>query len=242
MKVEFYSTIEGVKDAFPIKYAKECLPSWVGVAKQEYLANKKATNIYRCPGITEILTSGFIVHAWTDIEISTDRDGRPMACTPSIGLDDMLGGHVLQLGGQEMSKHVPKRPWSHKEILKINTPWHVVAPKGAKLMMLPISYGNDFLYESTAGILDPAISNEINIQGYINGTGIIKAGTPIAHLIPMTTESCELVVRDMTDRDHSWVKKKKYLDLFSFVLNRSKVKDAYNAQYNESKCPIHFWK
>ena len=40
--------------------------------------------------------------------------------------------------------------------------------------MIPLPYSDEFGFESTIGILDPSISSEINIQAYINGTGVLK--------------------------------------------------------------------
>lgn len=244
MKIEFYSTIDGVLDTFPIQHARDCLPDWIGLAKHDYVNNKSIPSVYRCPGIVDLLTTGFIVKSWFDIDISTDSNNRLLAHAPSEDLEQMLGCPPIQVqGGNEIAKHLPKRPWSHSDILKVNTPWHVVAPKGVTLMMVPISYTDDLAFESTTGILDPSVSNEINIQGYVNRTGMIKAGTPLAHIIPITHESYELVVRNMTEHDKTWIGKKKYLNVFSFIFNRRKTKDAYNAHYNApSKCPFHFGK
>jgi hypothetical protein len=243
MKIEFYSTVDGVIDAFPVQYAKDCLPSWIGLAKQDYVSNKMNPSIFKCPGIVDILTTGFIIKAWHDIDVQSidvQSGNRLIGYAPSADLENMLGCPPVQVqGGHEIAKHMPKRPWSHEDILKINTPWHIVAPKGIRLMMLPISYGDQFMFESTTGILDPSISNEVNIQGYVNGLGTIKSGTPLVHIIPMTSEKYNLVVRNINDHDRSWVKKKKYLNSFSFLFNRKKTKEAYEEHY-KSKCPFHF--
>ncbi len=239
MKIEFYSTIDGVIDAFPVQHAKDCLPSWIGLAKQEYLTNKQIPNVYKCPGIVDILTTGFIIKAWHDIDVQVQNE-HLIGYAPSADLEDMLGCPPVQVqGGHEIAKHMPKRPWSHGDILKINTPWHIIAPKGVKLLMLPISYTDQFAFESTTGILDPSISNEINIQGYINQLGVIKAGTPLVQIIPMTEKKYNLIVRSMDEHDKAWVKKKKYLNAFSFLFNRKKTKEAYEEHY-KPKCPFNF--
>ena len=80
------------------------------------------------------------------------------------------------------------------------------------------------------GILDPGFSSEINVQGYWNkkiGVHLIKAGTPIAQLIPLTEKSYDYVVRDMNQNDERWIKKRKYLNFFSFQFARNVVKNAY---------------
>lgn len=242
MKIEFYSTIDGVVDTFPIQEAKNCLPSWLGLAKQEYLKNKNDINVYRCPGIVELLTTGFIVSAWHDIDIHIDTNQHLCTQMPSLELEQLLGNDTTQIqGGDSIGKFIPKKPWSHNDILKINTPWNVVVPKDIKLLILPISYTDNHQTESTIGILDPSISNEINIQLYVNATGLLKAGTPLAHIIPLTDEKCELIVRNMNNKDVLWQKKKKFFNNFSFVLNRKVIKKAYQNFYSDV-CPFKKWK
>ena len=101
--------------------------------------------------------------------------------------------------------------------------------------MLPLPYPDTFEFESAIGLLDPSISSEINIQGYWNlqnQSHTIKAGTPLCQIIPVTEQSLKLVVRDMNYKDELWIKKKKYLNYFSFILNRQKVKEAYVRHFN----------
>lgn len=239
MKIEFYSTIPAVKEMFPITESKKSIPEWVSLAKSDYMEDKEAQNIFRCPGIMDLFATGFTVYAWHDIEIGTAKDGHLSAYSPTADMEDMLGYPSIQVqGGDSIAKRLPKRPWSHPDILKINTPWHIVAPKGIKFMIIPITYTDKLQFEANIGILDPSVSNEINIQGYVQAFGTLKAGTPIAQIVPLSSDSCELLVRDMTEHDVKWVHKKKFLNNFSFIFNRKKVKESYNAHY-EKKCPFH---
>lgn len=246
VKIEFFSTIQGVSATFPITYARDTLPAWVATARADYLqTNKAEQHVYKCPGIFDILTTGYIVHAWHDIQVDTNT-GKMTAYAPTVEMENLLGQPPLQVQGSNgTAKHLPKRPWSHGDILKINTPWHVFAPKGVKLMMLPLPYTNNFTFETCSGILDPGIASEVNIQAYCNVSGnfTIKAGTPIAQLIPLSEKSFDIEVRDMTSSDSQWVNKRRYLNAFSYVLNRKKLKEAYDAHVSSSKCPItKFWK
>lgn len=238
MKIEFYSTVAGVYETFPVTPAIEKIPNWMSLAKQDYLQNKMQQTVYKCPGIVDVMQTGFIVSAWHDIEVWQEANGRLQAKAPTPDLEDMLGFPTTQIqGGDMIAKHLPKRTWSHRDLLKINTPWHVVAPRGIKLLMVPVPYADDNSFESTIGILDPAISNEINIQGYINSLGVIKAGTPLVQIIPLTEKKYQLVVREITEYDRNWVNKKKFLNNFSFMFSRNKTKDAYLNHYT-SKCPF----
>lgn len=225
MKLEFFSTVDGVADAHPILPAREVIPKWVNLARQEYLTNKQNINVFRCPGIMELFGTGYVVSAWHDVKVDSSND--LIAYVPNAELENLLGYPPVSTHS-EIAKHLPKRPWSHKHILKLNTPWHVKSK--VKFIMIPLPYSEIFEFESTIGIWDPAVSSEINIQLYVNSSLFdIKAGTPLCQLIPMTEKTCELIVRDMNTADEKWIKRRQYLNNMNFVLNRNIIKNAYRA-------------
>lgn len=224
MNIEFYSSVEGVVDTFPVINAQEEVPAWTALARQEYLQNKERVSVFRCPGIFDLMRTGFIVRAWHDIRV--DPTNNLIGYVPSADVEELLEKPPVQTHS-ELAKHLPKRPWSHPHIFKINTPWHVKAP--CKFMMIPIPYTDQLKFESNIGILDPAVSSEINVQGYINTNQVfdIKAGTPLCQLVPITEKPYKLVVRDMDNKDRMWLKTRKYINGMSFVLNRNTIKNAY---------------
>jgi hypothetical protein len=227
-KIEFFSSVEGVLDTFPILAAKDCLPKWINKARADYLQDKQSASIFRCPGIVDIMTTGYIVTSWHDINIES-TDAGVEAWSGSTVLEELLDKPTMQIQqGDSIAKYLPKRPWSNKDIIKINTPWHVKSKY--KLLMIPIPYNDEFILESSVGILDPSISSEINIQSYVNCTGVvtIPAGTPLCQLIPITDDKVELLVREMNRSDKRWLQISKYINHMSTVLNRKQIKKAYN--------------
>jgi len=201
-KIEFFSTVDGLTDTYPVIHSKSVMPAWIKTAQHEYkqMAHHDF-HIARCPGIIDVLTTGYVVCAWHDIAVRSGPSSLE-TYTPDIALEELLEKPAIQVQhGDSIAKHIPKRPWSHKSILKINTPWHIISD--CKFMMLPMPYTEQFEFESCIGILDPSISSEINIQGYVNGHGefTIRAGTPLCQLVPMSEKTSELVVRDETDND-----------------------------------------
>lgn len=228
---EFFSTVEGVAETWPILESKNCLPKWVAQARLDYRnSNKMNSHIARCPGIIDVLTTGYIITAWHDIYVQAGDD--IVSYAPGLEIEELLGKPPLQTqSGDSLAKHLPKRPWSHKHILKINTPWHIKSKQ--KFLMIPLPYTDEFVFESCTGILDPSISSEINIQGYINASGNIniRAGTPLAQLIPIGNSDNKLTIRDMNKHDAGWIKRRKFLNNMSFVLNKGKIKDAYHRYF-----------
>lgn len=230
MKVEFFSTIAGVADFFPILPAKECLPNWVSQCRDDYLkSDKRSIHVFKCPGIFDLMATGFVVTAWHDTLIEVTPTSINIT-SPNDQLTKLSGKSTITIQ-DDNAKFFPKRPWSQKQILKINTPWHILAPKGLKFLHIPMPYSDFFDYESVIGVHDPSISSEINIQGYINRTGgsfVIKAGAPICQLVPLTDKTVTHVCRDMNKSDELWFKKKRFFDTCTFVLQRNKIKEAYN--------------
>ena len=147
--IEFFSSIQGVAEAFPISVAKENLPSWVNDARKDFLVAQKTQergfqHIARCPGIFHLFNIGYIISMWFDLEITGSR-----ITIPDKQINELLNKECFGTQyGNGIAKHIPKRPWSSKDILKINTPWHVMAPKDVKFLMIPIPYTDFFDFES----------------------------------------------------------------------------------------------
>jgi len=238
--IQFFSTVPGVAEAFPIVEAKNYKPEWTKSAIKD-LVDKKSkvinndtgrfTHLAYCPGIFDLFKTGYIVPMWYDINIKTEKDKPGFSWTVAnkafSSLSDMK---FIDTHSDRMTDFIPKRKGTIDNIVKINTPWNVIVPDGLKLLCLPISYPDNFDYESTTGILDPSHSSEINIQmnwNVENGERLIKAGTPLMHIIPLSEEMFNLEVRTANEKDLQWVNILKYTKTFSFSTTRQLVQKLY---------------
>jgi hypothetical protein len=241
--IEFYSVIPGLVDAVPIYEAKQHSTKWMSAVKDDYIAQAKnskvrANHIFQCPGIFDLFSYGYIIPAWHDVLIKTNGDPSGFAWLPPT--DDFT---AMTSGFDAIGKHkdgidqyLPKKPGALHSVIKFNTPWRVVAPKGIKFLVLPVAYPDSYEFESTIGVLDPGINSQINIQTYWNirnGEHVIKAGTPMAHLIPISEQKFNFVCREMTKWDELWVRKDDFFRNFTFKIKRSVLKEAYNKHYTE---------
>lgn len=233
-KIEFFSSISGVADLYPIKASSDIIPKWLNAVKDDFLREKhrRQQHLYKCPGIMDILTTGYIITTWHDILVETDGT-RMKLIIPSVELKNALGKEPTEEHPPDgIASYFPKRPWSIDSLFKLNTPWHVVAPKNIKFLMTSLPYHDCSGFECVPGILDPKLSTELNIQGYWNittpGSYFIEAGTPIAHLIPLSEKTFDFEVRDANDKDKKWLEKRKYFLYFSFIFNRTKAKSVYS--------------
>lgn len=233
--------IPGVADAFPIVPAKDFRPKWMQAAKENYIKtlkerNDKFSHIYQCPGILELYRHGFIVPMWLDVIISTDSHRKGFAYKTPTNDFHQEGRILIDKHDGPAVQFLPMPPDSMPFILKINTPWNVIAPKGVKFLMVPIGYPDTFDFENVIGILDPGVSCEINFQLWWkvkDGETVLKAGTPMVHLIPLSEEEFEVTCRDMTDHDKKWLDKRRYLNNFSFRPRRNILRDLYNKHFGK---------
>lgn len=237
-KIEFFSKIEGVADAYPIIPANKFRPKWMSRCKQNYIDNKDRnlpSHLYQCPGIFDLYNYGFILPLWHDVIIKT-QGGQPgfQYVNPSETLSKLLEGDPVTSQPPDISKWLPKRPHSIEAIVKFNTPWHVVTPKNVKLLITPIAYPDTFEFESSIGVLDPAINTELNIQVFWNvpnGERKLTAGTPIAHIIPLTEKKYDHIIREMTHEDWKFFKKRLFWGTHSFKHKKSLMKDMYKKHF-----------
>ena len=140
--IEFYSEIPGLAEIVPIIPAKDYTAKWMLAARQEYIDMLKSsqlnsTHIYQCPGIFDLFNQGWIVPMWHDVLIKTESDKNSFAYMyPSDDIVNSLSGREpVSRHADELAKFIPKRPWSLNPVIKFNTPWHIVDPKGVKFIV-----------------------------------------------------------------------------------------------------------
>lgn len=248
-KITFFSSIDGVADAYPVDHARNFKFNWIDAVRRDYkIAAEKNqhtrfNHLARCPGVFDLLSSGYIIPMPWDITIETDGDSMHFAWhMPSKDIEDLFDSPIITAHMPNgIAKNLPTRPWSLEAIIKLNTPWHVITPPGVKFIMLPIAYPDSFEFDNVIGILDTSISSEVNFQlrwNVTNGIHTIKAGTPIAHIIPFTEEKFDLEVRNATEKDKTWLKKRRYLNNCNFFMKRSLVQSVYHKFHSGTKSLI----
>jgi hypothetical protein len=239
-KVLFFSSVEGVADAYPIKPAREFKFKWVEAAQHDYKNYLKSNlpgtthHLRRCPGIFELMDTGWIVPIPWDFVVKTERSDSnnfgweiPSGDILHIFPGEPASGHM----GDGIARSLPKKPNTLESIVKINTPWSIAAPEGVRFLIIPLPYPDSYEFESTMGILDPATSTEVNFQlrwNVLNGEHLIKAGTPMMQIIPLTDEKFETIVRDATEDDNKWLKRRRYLQNNTFILDKPMLRKVYN--------------
>jgi len=235
-KITFASLVPGLADVAPVIKANEYMPKWVKSAREDYKAVAKkdlgGSHIMQCPGIFDLANYGYIVPMWHDVIVKTNGDGQTFQwAAPRLEELEIDGiKSPVDVHGGDITKYMPKRHYSLKGVIKFNTPWRIIAPKNVKFLMIPIAYNDVSTYDASIGILDPGLSNEVNIQvnwNVLNDEARIRAGQPLCQLIPITEKEFDFECRDANEQDRLWEQKKNFIMNMSFFPNRNKLKEAW---------------
>ena len=236
-KLQFVSYVPGIVDLHPIKPASEFKFSWIKSVMTQYKQAKDLgsypSHVARCPGIFDLLKIGYIVPMPFDLHLDIFPDSETVFKweVNNESLLSMLDNQPVQMH-MTMGDHSP--PDCLKHPLKINLPWKVFVPRGVKLLINPIPYPDIHFFKAVSGIWDVSQSPQLNVQMWMNKTPnqyVIKAGTPMMHIIPLTDKKMDLEVRDATDNDFLWRAKESFATNHSF--DPANIKKATRIIFNK---------
>jgi hypothetical protein len=217
-KIEFFSLMPDVTRTAPILSATNFKPDLVKNSTQE-LSEKKKENLFghvkslftaKCPGIYNYAKHGWVLTTWQDIVITTNGDGDSFQWTSALDQKNLKGGNLV---GDAVSFHNTNQYSNYIEndsntlstVIKINTPWRCVVPKGYYLQEAPLPYSDEKRFTTVIGFHSQEYGvSPLNIQllwHVMNGETLIKAGTPIAHYLLIPQKQPKLIVRNATKKD-----------------------------------------
>lgn len=210
-EIIFYGVVDGVAEQYPVQRASKVLPDWWKQATKSYSNVQHpygSTHIARCYGISDLLTTGFVVQLWHSVQIEHTREGDVQWSVPDnlVGAMQNRGYNIPAIDVLAKSaKMFPQHPHRASPVLKFNIPWRVVPPKGVKLLYIPLQYHPNIWYEASMGILDCEKNNDLNVNGFVTlpkgQKTILDAGTPIAQIIPLTEKRLKPIIRYMNETE-----------------------------------------
>lgn len=241
--IDFISAVEGLAEVHPVVSAIKMMPSWAKEARKDFAIDKPPLHLAKCPGIFDMYRYGYVIPQWCDIAIETQGDKFRWTCQEHIKRLDRVDHPgempiVTNHSYDNIAKFLPRRNHSIANIIKIDTPWAVVAPPGVKFLTLPFPYSDFQEFDACPGILDPGISTEVNVQMYWNVKDkdyLLKAGTPMQILVPLTEKNYKMRCRDATEHDKKWFRKKNFLAHHKINVDRNIMKEAYSKFWNGGK-------
>jgi hypothetical protein len=220
-KIEFYTPLEEllhIENTYPSS-SSDMLKNFMKAVKTSIDNRPSETvdpikrsggDIRQCPGIVQYMKTGYIIKAWQDIYIETDEEGNAFHWRAATERESIpyIEPDLVGLAHEPDIASFPKdiffdffpRENTLKQVIKINCPWFVKLPKGYGALMLPVFHDNEERFTVLPGLLLTDYMEKLNIQVYWHRLGpengcVIKAGTPLAKIIPIKLENWDVEVR-----------------------------------------------
>jgi hypothetical protein len=240
-KIVFECLIPGVERLMPMIEAKDIRHAWVNRAVAEFKTDRqnpefgmhKQVHTAKCPGIFNLQRHGWVMRTWQDITIETFGDGSRFEWTCPIDqtlLNKQAGECVGFHSDIQLANYMEN--WSSntlRTLLKIQSPWRCVVPKGYYLMEMPVAYADENRFTTVSGFFSHeqglAQMNPQLLWHVMNGKTLIKAGTPIAQYILIPKDKYEMEVKAARQ-----VTKHEFFELANnhrFIKNYAEIKRIY---------------
>ena len=209
-KVEFFSVLPELTQLAPIISARDHKPTWftkaakdLGEAAQRpHFGKQSSSHIAKCPGIANLIKYGWILTTWQDIVITTNGDKQTFKWESALDQSKYDAPAVSFMGKEMLSDYQGGWDDSLNCIIKINTPWRCIVPKGYYLLEGPVPYSDDTRFTTMPGFFSQEHGvAQLNIQlkwHVLEDKVLIKAGTPIAHYMLVPKDQPEMSVVNAT--------------------------------------------
>lgn len=207
----FDCLIPGVERLMPIVEAKDIKHDWVSKAVAKFASDRKnpefgmhhSTYTAKCPGIFGLQRYGWVMRTWQDITIETFGDGVRFEWASPINqkmLNGCTGDYVGFHSDADLANYMENWPSNTlRTILKIQSPWKCIVPKGYYLMEMPVAYSDENRFTTASGFFTheqgPASLNPQLLWHVMKGKTLIKAGTPIAQYILVPKDKYDMEMR-----------------------------------------------
>lgn len=184
-RVTFVTKTNGVIENYPIRSAGKHMPEWLRRAPLETPEITKGgfhqRTIKACPGVIEYVSEGYVIPAWTDIELTREIGENG---SENSGWTAAWEDQQVTYFGAEMMADAPSEPWS-PYVVKLVAPWQIVTEPGYVTMWLPLFYEYEKRFTVLPGLMDTNLMHQTNILLHINQPGrlVIQAGEPLCQLV-----------------------------------------------------------
>lgn len=184
--IEFIDTTQKVFTRFPVQRAIDVLPNCYSDQKEKY----GKVRFPRCPGMIDYARMGYIIPAWTDINILANKGGVSYSIGsktrgPNFSAPRAMDPSVID-GVFDVEDDVPLTP------IHFGAPWSIFTAKGVSALVLPATYHAKFLDDLVVlpGVVDYEDFHAINLICMPRRACKvkIKVGEPLLHVIPIRTE------------------------------------------------------
>ena len=223
-KVVFFTTIKGDSEFYPIKKTNTHRFNWESRGRLERTeidamdSIERLTHYTKCPSFPLVNSLGALIYLPFDIDFKVNSDDTIQWNAP---------GKIFVTENPKFSD-VKVLEWHTKHhlgesssiigdgVFKINTSWVAASTiPNLKMLMLPVMTPDQDIFTASGGALDlDRTASFMNVQGHIRGNFTnytLKAGTPIAQVIPLTDKKVQFEVRYAEAHDRELVEDYLYI-------------------------------
>lgn len=180
--LDFYSPKPAVKEV-PEWYKNT--PEYAVEQGRKFTKNLKTPHtIKKCVPVFDAMTAGYILYTQVDVQV-TQEDGLPYYTWPQ---QNVIEFHPISQAPIHPKKNEAPYP-------KWVNPYSIKTPPGYSIMFLPPMHNPNNIFTILEGIVDTdKYISTVNFPFVLNNVkweGIIKAGTPMAQVIPFKRETWE---------------------------------------------------
>lgn len=202
--IDAFTTIPAVERFFKIEPAKKFIPQWfkqvpssVQAPVVEDMMIERPT-IKQCVGFTDLYNKGFMLPLWSDVVIESNDNSIRWAFAD---MESTIDSHPKEQMGKLVQGQVHVKlesPWKLKCNKKIDIVWqqpsYNLITHFHKLHILPgvVNYG----YQA---------GTNVNLMMMPNTRIELEAGTPLAHLIPITDKKVQIKCHLVDDKEYHYV-------------------------------------
>lgn len=214
--IRFYSLEPGVTDLYPIIKSSALKRGYTEVPQPDGYPSSK-----NCPGIKKVVSSGWIVTAPADFTIKTMGDGVRLEWAEPYRFSKVtpnMDAYVSAHGHSQTEPLLDDPANTLKTAVKLETPWRVEASEDIVLLQVPVAYNNESRFTAATGVLDTRYGHLLNVQLFwhvLEGETLVRAGTPLCQLIPvsrkmLSSSSYDVTIDNATEQDREKERKFNY--------------------------------
>lgn len=193
--IEFVTHVTEIAEYYP-PVAGHVLPDWYRKARAfrkerrfPKLRLREDALMKACPGIQDYMGLGYTLSMWTDLLITATEEG--------FGFDSDMPKGLVTTFKPDQWEGCP-RGSDHAHVLKINMPWKIRTPRGWSVLLLEPWYHKEARWSVFPGLVDSDILGTVTFVAAwhlpVGETTLIRAGTPMLHIVPVRRESLALSV------------------------------------------------
>ena len=197
--LDCFTCIPELPILFPIIHSSDRLPEFYKKIPSTVVQNGPTRGTMKtCPGVSDYFKKGFILQAWSDYYINTENSC--LTWNPEI----MAESHNPKQWGNDSFKN-----FYH---LKLVSPWLIKEKTGVNFLFTNVLWHDDQTkYVVPNGVLNFKYQHTTSVNTLIQRTQfpkdfVISAGTPLAHVIPLSENDIEIKMHEVTEFEFERIK------------------------------------